>query len=114
MDFELKNLEEAVAAFLEFNMRFLKIRDDGPENLEQQSQRLRIKVEQLYALAAVKAQAAQSLEEVTTIWAYMVSICDKMAQELSKIFQDPATCPECFNHILSIRDVCEENRALHA
>ena len=83
-------------------------------DVELLAQRLEAKLEQLYAVAVTMAQREQSLEGVTGIWMRMVAICDGMAKALSDLLPDQVTRPVSYDRILDIRNVCEENRALHA
>jgi hypothetical protein len=81
---------------------------------ERQAQRLEAKLEQLYAVAATMAKREAALEGVAAIWARMVSVCDELAQGLSGAHGSRAIRSDSYDRILDIRNVCEENRALHA
>ena len=83
-------------------------------DMELLAQRLEAKLEQLYAVAVTMAQREPNLEGVAGIWQRMVSICDNMAKALSDVMSGQATRPPSYDRILDIRNVCEENRALHA
>jgi hypothetical protein len=78
------------------------------------AQRLEAKLEQLYSLAATMAQREESLQDVAAIWAEMVIICDHMAAALSDLHKERVSYSDSYDRILDIRNVCEENRALHA
>ena len=88
-------------------------RSNDPET-ERQAQRLEAKLEQLYAVAATMSQREASLDGVAAIWAGMVAICDSMAKALTDLHQGLAPRSDSYDRILDIRNVCEENRALHA
>ena len=51
---------------------------------------------------------------MAAIWDRMVVICDIMAKALSDLQQGHPTPSDSYERILDIRNVCEENRALHA
>jgi hypothetical protein len=101
-------------ALEEFSAGLAKAESDNKTDLGRSAQRLEAKLEQLYALAATMAQRAESLPAVVEIWAGMVTICDQMAATLSQLQQDRLTHSDSYDRILDIRNVCEENRALHA
>jgi len=83
-------------------------------SLERHAQRLEVKLEQLYAVAATMAQREENLDGVAAIWSRMVSICDRMAKALSDLHQGRKPALESYDRILDIRNVCEDNRDLHA
>lgn len=86
----------------------------GPSDQEVRAQRLEAKLEQLYAIAATMAQREANLDEVAAIWGRMVSICDSMANALSDAHEESTPGSKSYDRILDIRNVCEDNRALHA
>jgi hypothetical protein len=79
--------------------------------MKQPADRLEAKLEQLYAVAATLAQREESLDAIAKIWEQMVLVCDNMASALA---DKNGACAESYDRILDIRNVCEENRALHA
>ncbi len=101
-------------ALQEFGEQLARAREARPADLELQAQRLEAKLEQLYAVAVTMARREPSLEGVAAIWARMVSICDRMAKALSDLQPEQAVRPLGYDRILDIRNVCDENRALHA
>ena len=108
----LTDLEQlGLAALQQFNNEMVQAHH-SPDGAKE-AQRLEAKLEQLYAVAATMAQREESLDGVAAIWAGMVSICDRMAQALTD-FHARSVLPEICEHILNIRNFCEENRALHA
>jgi hypothetical protein len=86
----------------------------GKADLERYGQRLEAKLEQLYAVAATIAQREEGLEGVAAIWGRMVSICDRMAQALSGSLHGPQSPLDSYDRVSDIRNVCEDNRALHS
>ena len=103
-----------LTALQEFDRELARKDRAGVEEFERQAQRLEAKLEQLYAVAATLAQREPAVEGVAAIWAGMVSVCDQMANALS---ESHGSCPlqsDSYDRILDIRNVCEENRALHA
>jgi hypothetical protein len=75
---------------------------------------LEAKLEQLYAVAVTMARREPTMEGVAGIWAQMVGICDEMAKALTDLSPGAISRPVGYDRILDIRNVCEENRALHA
>jgi hypothetical protein len=71
----LTDLEQlSQTALQEFGQEVTRIRGSGHADLEPHSERLEVKLEQLYAAAAMLAQREDHVEGVVTIWARMVSI----------------------------------------
>ena len=98
----------------EFDNEVARANGSHGRDVELPAQRLEAKLEQLYAVAVTMAQREPTLEGVATIWMRMASICDGMAKALSDLLPGPATRPSSYDRILDIRNVCEENRTLHA
>ena len=98
----------------EFGNEVAQANGSHGRDMELLAQRLEAKLEQLYAVAVTLAQREPSLEGVAAIWMRMASICDGMAKALSELLPGTATRPNSYDRILDIRNVCEENRALHA
>ena len=110
-----EDLEQfGLAALQEFDREWARKDRAGDEEFERQAQRLEAKLEQLYAVAATVAQREPALAGVAAIWTRMVSICDQMAKALSESHQAAPLRSDSYDRILDIRNVCEENRALHA
>jgi hypothetical protein len=84
------------------------------QEFERHAQRLEAKLEQLYAVAATMAQREPAMDGVAAIWTRMVSVCDQMAKALSSFQGRRASRSYSYDRIFDIRNVCEENRALHA
>jgi len=83
-------------------------------DFETHAQRLHAKLEQLYALAATLAKREDNLEAVAAIWARMVEVCDRMSRALASSPGGVTAHYDSRERIIQIRNVCEENRALHA
>lgn len=98
----------------EFGKEVTQAKGTRGQDMELLAQRLEAKLEQLYAVAVTMAQHEPDLDGVTAIWMRMVSICDGMAKALSDLIPGQTTRPSSYDRILDIRNVCEENRALHA
>lgn len=110
MSFSVTDLERLGETALQ---EFSAAHGSASEQDEQVSSlRLEAKLEQLYAIAATLAQREDRLEEVAAIWARMVAVCDSMAKVLAS--SSNKTIANSYDRILDIRNVCEENRALHA
>ena len=101
-------------ALQEFSQKVARSNKSKNRSFEHQAQRLEAKLEQLYAVAATMAQREASMKKVAVIWARMVSICDRMATALSGMQPGRPVRSDSYDRILDIRNVCEENRALHA
>lgn len=101
-------------ALQEFGQEVTRTHVPGEADFERHAQRLEAKLEQLYAVAATLAQREDHLEDVTAVWARMVTICDAMAQALADRQQGRPPRSDSYDRILDIRNACEENRALHA
>lgn len=114
MTLQIADLEHfGQTALLEFDRELARRTPSDEAEFERQAQRLEAKLEQLYALAATMAQREANLPGVVAIWAGMVGVCDQMAKTLAA---SPHTArrSESYDRILDIRNLCEENRALHA
>ena len=101
-------------ALEEFDRRLAQQTTADEQEFERQAQRLEAKLEQLYAVAATMAQREPAMDSVAAIWTRMVSVCDQMAKALSSFQGRRASRSYSYDRILDIRNVCEENRALHA
>jgi len=110
----LTDLEQLCQTALQDFGREVAQTDSAKVGIEPHAQRLQAKLEQLYAVAATLAQREESLQSVAAIWSRMVSICDRMAEALSALNQGARPRLESYDRILDIRNVCEDNRALHA
>ena|SRR5438876_4070332 len=109
------DLEElGKTALDEFSQDVAQSGPDDAQQFERRVQRLEAKLEQLYAVAATMARREERLEDVTAVWARMVSICDTIAKTLSHLRQRRPARSASYDRILDIRNACEENRALHA
>lgn len=98
----------------EFGEEVAQTNGSPKRDVELLAQRLEAKLEQLYAVAVTMARREPSLEGVAAIWTRMVAICDGMAKALSELSPGRAARPSGHDRILDIRNVCEENCALHA
>ena len=115
MVLRLTDLEQLGNSALEdFDRQISNTNRSDRERIEKHAERLEAKLEQLYAVAVTVAKGEESLENVAAIWAQMVSICDAMARALSELHAGSSFRLESYDHILDIRNACEENRALHA
>ncbi len=99
-------------ALMEFDEEMAQAGVGKEKNLEHHAQRLEAKLEQLYAVAATMARRENTLGGVAAIWSRMVSICDSMAKAILDL--QPARRGHAYDRILDLRNICEENRALHA
>jgi hypothetical protein len=98
----------------EFGREVAQTKTAPAPDMELLAHRLEAKLEQLYAVAVTMARREESLEGVAAIWAGMVAICDGMAKALSEALPTRSPRSTSYDRILDIRNVCEENRALHA
>ena len=102
------------AVLTEFNQGMIQVDMNGDREFDRQLERLEAKLEQLYAVAATMVRRESKLEEVAAIWARMVCISDRIAKAVGELQETHGVTSAKYDRILDIRNVCEENRALHA
>ena len=102
------------SALAEFKEEVAQAGHSSEPGLEGQIQRLEVRLEQLYAVAATMAHREETMEGVAAVWARMVAVCDAMAASVSELLHGHFSHSASHDRILDIRNACEENRALHA
>lgn len=110
---DLDQMGQSVLA--EFQEEVAQISPVAAADFARHVERLKAKLEQLYAVAATLAQREPKIEDVAAIWARMVAICDRSAQAITELRQQHQVADSAsHDRILDIRNECEENRVMHA
>jgi hypothetical protein len=110
---QLQELGESAVA--EFDSRIAEIPSGLCVAFQMEAMRFQDQLLVIYRLVAICARDEQDLAKIASSWGFMVGICDRFAERLSKLKKDHPGCgaEQYYDSILDLRNKCHRLQEMH-